>query len=257
MARWVRAQKVMKVYSYQLTEEDGEEINRLNPDIFLLTGGTDGGNKNNILENARMLASLDAVFPVVIAGNRNLCRRMQKDPGSRRKPAVVCENVMPRFNVLNIEPAQTEIRKIFLERIIRAKGLSEAGQLISGILMPTPAAVLSAMELLSKGTETEKRVRRAAGRRCGRRNNGCLFYDGGRSDPGRHCSEGTAGALCEKRTVEGDIGMRYSAKGIAEAAGIPALARIAGLSEEKNRNASDADFRENRYPSGNGGTESP
>ena len=37
--------KVMKVYSYQMTEDDAEEIQQLKPDIFLLTGGTDGGNK--------------------------------------------------------------------------------------------------------------------------------------------------------------------------------------------------------------------
>ena len=224
--------KVMKVYSYQLTEEDGEEINRLNPDIFLLTGGTDGGNKNNILENARMLASLDAVFPVVIAGNRNAAGECRKILEAAEKPAVVCENVMPRFNVLNIEPAQTEIRKIFLERIIRAKGLSEAGQLISGILMPTPAAVLSAMELLSKGTETEKGFGELLAVDVGGATTDVYSMTAG--DPTR------AGTVLKglpepyaKRTVEGDIGMRYSAKGIAEAAGIPALARIAGLSEEK------------------------
>ena len=222
----------MKVYSYQLTEEDGEEINRLNPDIFLLTGGTDGGNKNNILENARMLASLDAVFPVVIAGNRNAAGECRKILEAAEKPAVVCENVMPRFNVLNIEPAQTEIRKIFLERIIRAKGLSEAGQLISGILMPTPAAVLSAMELLSKGTETEKGFGELLAVDVGGATTDVYSMTAG--DPTR------AGTVLKglpepyaKRTVEGDIGMRYSAKGIAEAAGIPALARIAGLSEEK------------------------
>ena len=37
--------KVIKTYSYELTEGDLEEIDRINPDICLLTGGTDGGNK--------------------------------------------------------------------------------------------------------------------------------------------------------------------------------------------------------------------
>ena len=224
--------KVMKVYSYQLTEEDGEEINRLNPDIFLLTGGTDGGNKNNILENARMLASLDAVFPVVIAGNRNAAGECRKILEAAEKPAVVCENVMPRFNVLNIEPAQTEIRKIFLERIIRAKGLSEAGQLISGILMPTPAAVLSAMELLSKGTETEKGFGELLAVDVGGATTDVYSMTAGAPTRAGTVLKGLPEPYA-KRTVEGDIGMRYSAKGIAEAAGIPALARIAGLSEEK------------------------
>ena len=36
-----------------------------------------------------------------------------------------------------------------------------------------------------------------------------------------------------KRTVEGDIGMRYSIKGIVDAAGLKKTAEVAGLSEEK------------------------
>ena len=57
---------------------------------------------------------------------------------------------MPKFNELNIEPAQREIRQIFLNRIIQAKGLSKAAELISGILMPTPAAMMAAMQLLAE-----------------------------------------------------------------------------------------------------------
>ena len=36
-----------------------------------------------------------------------------------------------------------------------------------------------------------------------------------------------------KRTVEGDIGMRYSIRGIVEAAGIEAVARLSGLTVER------------------------
>lgn len=78
--------KVMKVYSYQLTEEDAEEITKLKPDIFLLTGGTDGGNKDTIIENARILASVPVEFPIVIAGNRSAastCRKILEEAGNR------------------------------------------------------------------------------------------------------------------------------------------------------------------------------
>ena len=147
--------KIMKVYSYQLTEDDAEEIAELKPDIFLLTGGTDGGNKDIILENAKIIASIPLDFPVVIAGNRSAARACERIIAESGKQAMVCENVMPKFNQLNIEPAQEKIREVFLERIIKAKGLSGVNKLISGIMMPTPAAVLAAMELLSKGTDRE------------------------------------------------------------------------------------------------------
>lgn len=224
--------KVMKTYSYQLTEEDGEEIARLRPDIFLLTGGTDGGNKDNIIDNAKVLASISEDFPIVIAGNRSAageCRRILEAAG---KKVVVCENVMPKFNELNIGPAQKEIRRIFLDRIIKAKGLSEASQLISGIMMPTPAAVLAAMELLAKGTEQEKGLGDLVAVDVGGATTDVYSMSTGEPTRVNTVLKGLPEPYA-KRTVEGDIGMRYSARGIAEAAGIPALARKAGLSEEK------------------------
>ncbi len=224
--------KVMKTYSYQLTEEDGEEIARLRPDIFLLTGGTDGGNKDNIIDNAKVLASISEDFPIVIAGNRSAageCRRILEAAG---KQVVVCENVMPKFNELNIGPAQKEIRRIFLDRIIKAKGLSEASQLISGIMMPTPAAVLAAMELLAKGTEQEKGLGDLVAVDVGGATTDVYSMSTGEPTRVNTVLKGLPEPYA-KRTVEGDIGMRYSARGIAEAAGIPALARKAGLSEEK------------------------
>ena len=50
---------------------------------------------------------------------------------------------------------QKKIREIFLEQIVKAKGLSRAQDLIQGILMPTPSAMLTAMKLLAKGSQNE------------------------------------------------------------------------------------------------------
>ena len=224
--------KVMKVYSYQLTEGDREEIEALKPDIFLLTGGTDGGNKNNIIANAKMLARTESDFPILLAGNRNAadeCRKILEEAG---KKVIVTENVMPRFNELNIGPAQSKIREIFLERIISAKGLSEASQLISGIMMPTPAAVLGAMELLSKGTDSQDGWGDLLGVDVGGATTDVYSMSYGEPTGVNTVIKGLPEPYA-KRTVEGDIGMRYSAQGIADAAGIQTVAKIAGLSEEK------------------------
>ena len=71
--------KVIKTYSYELTEGDLQEIDQINPDICLLTGGTDGGNKENIVFNAQMLAKAKHDFPIIIAGNRNCAGQMPGD----------------------------------------------------------------------------------------------------------------------------------------------------------------------------------
>ena len=148
--------KVAGIYAFQLTEDDIEDIRALRPDIFLLVGGTDGGNTECILHNAAMLAKLPPDFPVIVAGNRTAARQCQRLLEGFE--VHVCPNVMPKFGVLNIEPTQSKIREIFLRRIIQAKGLSRAAELLSDIMMPTPSAVLLAMELLAKGCEGESGI---------------------------------------------------------------------------------------------------
>ena len=133
--------KVVGLYSYQLTEDDLEEITRTAPDIFLLSGGTDGGNTANILHNARMLATLPATFPIIVAGNRTAARECQRILEGHQ--VHVCENVMPKFGVLNIEPTQKQIREIFLQRIVEAKGLRQAAVQMSDDMMPSRSRMLS------------------------------------------------------------------------------------------------------------------
>ena len=220
--------KVMKVYSYELTEDDAEEIEALRPDIFLLTGGTDGGNKDNIIQNAQVLAECKADFPVVLAGNRTAARTCEKILTEAGRQVIRCENVMPKFNELNIGPAQAKIREIFLDRIIKAKGLSQASQLISGIMMPTPAAVLAAMELLSRGTRSEKGLGELVAVDVGGATTDIYSMTDGAPDRAGTILKGLPEPYA-KRTVEGDIGMRYSAAGIAEAVGIPMLSQLSGL----------------------------
>lgn len=230
--------KVMKTYSYELTEDDAEEILSLKPDIFLLTGGTDGGNKDNIIQNAKVLAEIPLNFPILIAGNRaaaKTCRTILEEAG---KQVLVTENVMPKFNDLNIQPAQEKIRSIFLDRIIKAKGLSQASQLISGIMMPTPAAVLAAMELLSKGTDEfstdpeKKGLGELVAVDVGGATTDVYSMTDGAPDRAGTVLKGLPEPFA-KRTVEGDIGMRYSASGIVEAAGMKRISLISGIDEDR------------------------
>ena len=109
--------KVVGVYAFQLTEDDLEEIQRSQPDILLLVGGTDGGNTECILHNARMLATLPPTFPIILAGNRTAARECQRILEGHE--VHLCPNVMPKFGVLKIEETQSKIREIFLNRIIQ------------------------------------------------------------------------------------------------------------------------------------------
>ncbi len=218
--------KLAGVYSFELTDDDAEEIARLKPDIFLLVGGTDGGNTQCIIKNAKKLSSLKPEFPVIVAGNRTAakeCGEILKD-----FEVHICPNVMPKFGVLNTAPTREKIREIFLSRIIRAKGLTKASQLISGIIMPTPSAVLAAVELLAKGCENEAGIGDLVAVDVGGATTDVYSIADGMPEHMNTVYKGLPEPY-SKRTVEGDIGMRYSIRGIAEAAGFEKISTISGI----------------------------
>lgn len=230
--------KVMKTYAYQLTAGDAREIEAMRPDIFLLTGGTDGGNREVITQNAKTLAQIDADFPVVIAGNRNAsdeCAAIIEESGKR---TAICRNVMPRLGELDVFDAQAKIREIFLDRIIKAKGLSEVKGLVSGIVMPTPASVLAAMQLLANGTESEAGLGELIAVDVGGATTDVYSMTDGAPERANTVLKGLPEPFA-KRTVEGDIGMRYGAAGIIEAAGIEQIAKLAQLDEGRTRELTD------------------
>ncbi len=222
--------KVVGIYAFQLTEDDLEDIQEAKPDIFLLVGGTDGGNTECILHNARMLASIQPGFPIVVAGNRTAareCQRILKDC-----EVYVCPNVMPKFGMLQIEPTQKQIREIFLNKIIQAKGLSKAAGLLSDIMMPTPAAVLQAMELLAKGCEGEPGIGDLVAVDVGGATTDVYSIADGMPEHMNTVFKGLPEPYA-KRTVEGDIGMRYSIQGIVDAVGQDRISQISGLTKER------------------------
>lgn len=210
--------RLLEVFSYELTSQDLEKIISSKPDILLLAGGTDGGNKEILLKNAEMLSTLPQSLPVVVAGNKAVSAQAADLLRQRHDPVVVADNVMPDLGILSVDSARMAIRDIFLTHIIRAKGLDKAEEFLERILMPTPAAVLSAAELLAEGHGSERGLGEL------------MIVDvGGATTDVHSIAKGDPSkpsvmlkGLPEpyaKRTVEGDLGMRYSSEALAEAAG--------------------------------------
>lgn len=224
--------KIIKVYSFEMTEEDIEEIEKNKPEIFLLAGGTNGGDKRCILHNAKMLSNCKIDFPIIIAGNNEVSHKCKKI--LKNKESYIVENVMPIFGELNIVPAQNKIREIFLQKIINAKGITKASELISEIIMPTPSAVMSGIELLSNGYEDEKGIGELIAIDLGGATTDVYSASDGSPKESNVIYKGIEEPFI-KRTVEGDIGMRYSVGGIIDEVGIEDIAQISNLSEQRVR----------------------
>ena len=208
--------KVVGTYSYELTEGDIKQIEEQGCDIVLLAGGTDGGDKDTILHNAKMLSKSKLNAPILVAGNRAVRDDLRSILDG--KDIYITENVLPTLDNLNVEPVRSLIRQIFMTRIVEAKGMDRARQYVSNILMPTPMAVLKAARLLANGTEEEDGLGEL------------ILVDVGGATTDVHSiargyptqSDVTVKGLPEpyaKRTVEGDLGIRYNAGRILEIAG--------------------------------------
>jgi uncharacterized protein (TIGR01319 family) len=221
--------KVIKTYSYQLTSNDAEEIAGLSPDIFLLTGGTDGGNSQAIIHNAKILAGINVPFPVIVAGNRTSGHECLKILAASVHPVLDAENVMPVLGSLHIAPAQQCIRTLFLERIIAAKGLGTLRPRVD-ILMPTPAAVLAALVLLAQGPAGKTGIGDLMAADLGGATTDIYSLASGMPESAATVMHGLPEPYA-KRTVEGDIGMRAGARGVIEAAGMGEAERLSGLSQ--------------------------
>jgi uncharacterized protein (TIGR01319 family) len=211
--------KVTGCYSYKLTQSEVGEIETLAPDILLLAGGTDGGDEQVIIHNARMFARTGpAVTNIIVAGNKTAHDEIRTIFGDNRKNVVYTKNVMPEIGVLDVAPCNKEIRELFMKNIIEAKGIARARTIIRDVIMPTPSAVLEAARLIAGG--------------CG---NNAGFGELIVIDPGGATTDvhSIARGLparpdiimvglpepYEKRTVEGDLGLKYNLDRLTELAG--------------------------------------
>lgn len=181
-----------------LSEDDLKEIEEIRPNIILLAGGVDYGEKNTILANARMLCNLAINVPIIYAGNKEIQSQIvaifQKD----NRECLICDNVYPSIDQLHVEPLRKLIQQVFEKHITEAVGMSKIRELVSGSIVPVPAAVNMAAQMYYqiKGP--------------------CMVIDVGGAtsdvhsvtdDSERYRNVMTSPEPFAKRTVEGDMGV--------------------------------------------------
>jgi uncharacterized protein (TIGR01319 family) len=184
------------------------------PDVVLLTGGTDGGNSEALLGAARGLVAGGWRGPVVVAGNVEAQAAVSAILGDL--PHVLADNVVPRIGVLAPESARAAVREMFLAHVIGGKHLSTRADFAGMVRGATPDLVLTGVEVLARGMGD------------------VVVVDVGGATTDVHSvieldpdSVGREVVATTRvtRTVEGDLGMRWSA--LSTVADLPELAEAA------------------------------
>jgi uncharacterized protein (TIGR01319 family) len=201
--------RVVHVASGLLTDAAVAELREQRPDVLLLVGGTDGGNAEVLEHNADMLAVSGLGLPVVLAGNRAVSEDIRVALTSSGVAVEVCANVMPRIGAFDPGPARAALRAAFLSHVIGGKHLSGSGDFAAMVRGATPDVMLAAVELMAHGVGAD---------RAGWGDIAVVDVGGATTDvysvvevDPESVGRDVVGAVDASRTVEGDLGVRWSA----------------------------------------------
>lgn len=184
-----------------------DELRRARADLVLLVGGTDGGNAATLLAAATSLGRAGPGLPVVVAGNTAVSEEVGHLLAD--VPHKITANVVPEIGVFTPDPARACVREMFLRHVIGGKGLSRSREFATMVRGATPDVVLAGVQTVADG------------------NHDVVVVDIGGATTDVHSVVQLAGPEAERdeglsreviaptpatRTVEGDLGLRWSAE---------------------------------------------
>lgn len=202
----------------KLRRTDLQKIVDIKPNIVLIAGGVDYGERDTAIYNAELIAKLDIDVPILYAGNienQEEIKLIFQEMG-KEKQLYIVENVYPKIDMLNVEPTRKVLQDIFEEHIVHAPGMEHIREMVSGTIIPTPGAVMEASKLLREEIGD------------------LITIDVGGATTDIHSVTEDSDEISRiliapepmaKRTVEGDLGVFVNMKNIVEMIGIEVLAK--------------------------------
>lgn len=196
---------IKMVTAGRMRKNDLKRMQDINPNMIIIAGGTDYGERETALYNAELIAKEKFNKPIVYCGNienREEIKEILKD-----EELYIIDNVYPSIDELNVEPARRIIQEAFEKNIIKAPGMSKIKEMVKGSIMPTPGAVMESTKILYDIIGD------------------ILVFDvGGATTDVHSVTEGSSVVLDmlinpepkAKRTVEGDIGIFINSKNVID-----------------------------------------
>jgi uncharacterized protein (TIGR01319 family) len=194
-----------------------ETLRTLKPDILLMSGGTEGGAREQLTDMAELVraaapeprfgASLK--LPCLFAGNSKVAEEVGKLLSSTTDFHNV-PNIRPALEKEDIFPAREAIHELFLSHVMsHSPGYKELLSWCDKPIEPTPNAAGRVIETYAR--EMNKQVL-------------CVDIGGATTDIFSLCRS-SYGALVYNRSVSANLGMSYSAGYVLKEAGLKGIAQ--------------------------------
>ena len=202
------------ITSGRLRKTDLKKIQDIKPNIILVAGGVDYGERDTALYNMEMILSMGLKIPIIYAGNIENQEEVRLMCEEADNQIYIVENVYPKIDTLVVEPTRKIIQDAFEEHIIHAPGMAKVRDLVKGPIIPTPGAVMEAAKVLRE--EIGDLI---------------IFDVGGATTDLHSVTEGSSEINSilispepvAKRTVEGDLGVYVNVSHIVEKIGMDNL----------------------------------
>lgn len=141
---------IRMVTAGKLRRSDLLKIKEEQPNLILIAGGVDYGERDTAIENSEKIADLALSIPVIYAGNVENQEEIKLIFEGAKQEIFIVENVYPKIDLLNIEPTRAAIQDAFEKHIVHAAGMEHVYDLVNGNITPTPGAVMAMAKLFYK-----------------------------------------------------------------------------------------------------------
>lgn len=199
---------IHQITAGKLRRMDLKKLEELKPNIILLAGGVDYGERETAIYNAEKIAEANLDIPIIYAGNIENQEEMTLI--FEDEQLYLVENVFPKIDELNVEPARKIIQDVFEKNIMKAPGMDHVFDMVTETITPTPGAVMQAAKLIQLHLED------------------VLVLDVGGATTDIHSVTKGSEELNQiqispepvaKRTVEGDLGVYINFQNVVELIG--------------------------------------
>lgn len=192
---------VVHAVAGRLRPPDVDAMRKARPGLILICGGTDYGEIDMVIQNAKLIARARLQAMTVYAGTVRAREDVHEAFSAMGADLALADNVYPDSDNFSFDHVRDVIRRTYERDVVKAPGLDAACERLGAYCVPTPLAVSRAVHVL------------------GRLLGGVLVLDvgGATTDVHSYRTERVPDDMLPmsfepqlKRTVEGDLGVFHN-----------------------------------------------